>query len=240
VYLRHGQIAVAMDVEVKAGHGEEKVRTNRYVLSGDLIAGRVTKVLNADNTITAEKSWHHLDHLNSTKAVTDEDGAIVVSYVYRAFGEQLRRLDASGLDTDDKAKYSYGGKELDSVTNLYYFNARYYDATIGRFINVDPIQDGSNWYVYAGNNPLSLVDPTGLEDSNIINLSKEMSLQIGPYVIRETKRKPELNIWKGAYSEYMIAKNAAYIAKQISLNENLKAAMLSTSSSTVALIGDFA
>ena len=47
---------------------------------------------------------------------------------------------------------------------LYYFNARYYDATIGRFINVDPIQDGLNWYVYANNNPLNRVDPTGLDD----------------------------------------------------------------------------
>ena len=45
---------------------------------------------------------------------------------------------------------------------LYYFNARYYDQTIGRFINVDPIQDGLNWYVYANNNPLNRVDPTGL------------------------------------------------------------------------------
>jgi RHS repeat-associated protein len=41
--------------------------------------------------------------------------------------------------------YTYGGKEMDENTNLYYFNARYYDATTGRFINVDPIQDGSNW-----------------------------------------------------------------------------------------------
>ena len=84
-----------------------------------------------------------------------------VLYEYRAFGEQLKRLDASGADTEDSAKYSYGGKELDD-TELYYFNARYYDAAIGRFVNVDPIQDGSNWYVYVRNNPLGFVDPTGL------------------------------------------------------------------------------
>ncbi|KKQ08404.1 MAG: RHS repeat-associated core domain protein [Candidatus Daviesbacteria bacterium GW2011_GWB1_36_5] len=49
---------------------------------------------------------------------------------------------------------------------LYYFNARYYDATIGRFINVDPIQDGLNWYVYCNNNPLNFKDPTGLQTNN--------------------------------------------------------------------------
>ena len=85
-------------------------------------------------------------------------------YEYRAFGEQLKKLG------EGEAKYTYGGKELDDNTNLYYFNARYYDATIGRFINVDPIQDGTNWYVYCNNNPLSFVDPTGLEE--LIEISK--------------------------------------------------------------------
>jgi RHS repeat-associated protein len=74
--------------------------------------------------------------------------------------EHVKALYDSYLE--DETKYTYGGKELDDNTNLYYFNARYYDATIGRFINVDPIQDGSNWYVYVNNNPLNMVDPTGL------------------------------------------------------------------------------
>ena len=170
VYLRHGQIAVAMDIEVNSDQTTQKGTINRYVLSGDLLAGRVTTTVHADDTTTVEKSWYHLDHLNSTKCVTDASGTIVVNYTYRAFGEQLKRLDASGNETSDEAKYSYGGKELDEVTNLYYFNARYYDATIGRFINVDPVQDGSNWYVYCSNNPLSFVDPTGLEEHRKGNL----------------------------------------------------------------------
>ena len=112
------------------------------------------------SVIIREKSvlWYHLDHLNSTKAVTGQDGKREALYEYRSFGEELRKLGSG------KAKYTYGGKELDSSTNLYYFNARYYDATIGRFINVDPIQDGLNWYVYCNNNPLNRVDPTGLKD----------------------------------------------------------------------------
>ena len=123
-----------------------------------------------------------------------------MSYTYRAFGEQLKKLDNSGTDTEDDAKYSYGGKELDENTNLYYFNARYFedhgwsniargrdagraiDATTGRFINVDPIQDGSNWYVYCDNNPLSMVDPSGLFHFAKTNLKglPWMSLSRGP------------------------------------------------------------
>jgi RHS repeat-associated protein len=162
VYLRHGQIAVAMDIELTPESTTERGSSNRYLLSGDLLAGRVTTTRNLDGTTTVKKSWYHLDHLNSTKCITDAAGVIEVNYTYRAFGEQLRRLAADGTPTEDVAKYSYGGKELDEEIGLYYFNARYYDATLGRFISLDPIQDGSNWYVYCSNNPLCFVDPSGL------------------------------------------------------------------------------
>ncbi len=61
----------------------------------------------------------------------------------------------------------YTGKPLDSNTGLYYFGARFYDPVTGRFITEDS-QMGSpsdpqsmNRYVYADNNPLCVVDPTG-------------------------------------------------------------------------------
>jgi len=44
----------------------------------------------------------------------------------------------------------------------YYSNARWYDPTLGRFITEDPARDGSNWFAYCRNNPLTYVDPTGL------------------------------------------------------------------------------
>jgi len=165
LYLRHGQIAVAMDVEVYAPASPEGATkqgvVNRYVLSGDFLAGRVQTATAKLGTKTTIRSYYHLDHLNSTKVVSDATGAVEVQYVYRAFGEQLRKLGAGD------ATYTYGGKELDDQTNLYYFNARYYDATTGRFINVDPIQDGTNWYVYCSNNPLGMVDPTGLDPDDV-------------------------------------------------------------------------
>jgi len=159
VYLRHGQIAVAMDIEVKYDSTSDYGSINRYVLSGDLLAGKITKTIKLDNSIVTKKEWYHLDHLNSTKATTDEAGKMSTMYEYRAFGEELKKLGSGD------AKYKFQGKELDEETNLMYFNARYYDQTIGRFINVDPIQSGENWYVAFGNNPLNKVDPTGLEDN---------------------------------------------------------------------------
>ena len=76
-----------------------------------------------DDSVMFAKSWCHPDHLDSTKCVTDSNGVVEVNYTYRAFGEQLKRQDAEGNETEDKAKYSYGGKELDEDTYLYYFNA---------------------------------------------------------------------------------------------------------------------
>jgi RHS repeat-associated protein len=56
----------------------------------------------------------------------------------------------------------FTGKEYDGDSGLYYFNARWYEADLGRFISEDPARDGGNWYVYAGNNPLRYVDPSGM------------------------------------------------------------------------------
>jgi RHS repeat-associated protein len=150
LYLRHGQTSVAMDIEL--GQAGIKGKINRYVLSGELLAGRITKTVKIDGSISYDFSYYHLDHLNSTKCVSDEAGVVEVRYVYRAFGSQLAKIGSG------EAKYTYSGKELDGETNLYYFNARYYDAEIGRFISVDPAKDGLNWYVYCNNNPLSFKD----------------------------------------------------------------------------------
>ena len=72
------------------------------------------------------------------------------------------RKDLNGISE----KYKYTGKEKD-ITGLYYFGARYYDPTIGRFITKDPIKGNSmnpqtlNPYVYCLNNPMKYIDPDG-------------------------------------------------------------------------------
>ncbi len=70
---------------------------------------------------------------------------------------------ASGTLNTDKL---FTGQRLDE-TGLYYYGARYYDATIGRFISADTLVPDSknpqslNRYSYCRNNPLKYVDPTG-------------------------------------------------------------------------------
>jgi len=56
-------------------------------------------------------------------------------------------------------------RKRDGETGLYFYRARYYDATVGRFISEDPIgfEGGTvNLYEYAKDNPLRHKDPMGL------------------------------------------------------------------------------
>ncbi|MBP5156318.1 MAG: RHS repeat-associated core domain-containing protein [Treponema sp.] len=55
------------------------------------------------------------------------------------------------------------GKEYDSWTGLYNYGFRDYSAMFGRFTSVDPIQDGHNWYAYVNSDPVSWLDPWGLD-----------------------------------------------------------------------------
>ena len=57
--------------------------------------------------------------------------------------------------------------QTDAHSGLQLLGHRYYDASIGRFISSDPIQDGMNWYAYCENNPTARVDPLGFNGLSI-------------------------------------------------------------------------
>ena len=60
--------------------------------------------------------------------------------------------------------YQFNGKELDSVTGLYNYGARYYDPSLSVWTGVDPLADqfaGWSPYNYTMNNPINMIDPDG-------------------------------------------------------------------------------
>ena len=103
-------------------------------------------------------SYSHNDHLGSPRVVTDANGVVTSTMSTKPFGEP----HAGSIPTS----YGFTGKDLDD-TGLYYFAARYYDASVGRFITEDnwvgrlSTPASQNRYVYVVNNPLKYVDPTG-------------------------------------------------------------------------------
>lgn len=110
-----------------------------------------------------ERFYYHTDGLGSVLALTDAAGVAVRSYLYTAFGTIA---DEFGLLENP---YTYTGREYDPESGLYYYRARYYDATIGRFLQQDPIGFAAgdpNLYRFVFNNPGNLVDPFGLQSSS--------------------------------------------------------------------------
>jgi RHS repeat-associated protein len=101
--------------------------------------------------------YYHTDGVGSIRALTDATGQVVARFDYEPFGD-VSKTEGSYVNQE---AHRFTGKPQDPGTGLYYFNARYYDSEIGRFISVDPARDGLNWYAYAAGNPLRYVDPDG-------------------------------------------------------------------------------
>ena len=105
----------------------------------------------------------HTDHLQSTNVITDLSGEQAHLYEYEPFGETVRDEG----DADAATAYKYTGQEEDEAVGLYYYHARYYDASLGRFIQADSIVQSPydpqtlNRYAYCRNNPVKFVDPSG-------------------------------------------------------------------------------
>ena len=101
-------------------------------------------------------TYYHSDGLSSILKMTDATGDVTRAYRYDSFG----RIE-SGSSYDG---YSFTGWEWDSQTSLYFYRGRYYDPTLGRFLNEDPIGllGGINLYTYVGNDPTNYVDPAAL------------------------------------------------------------------------------
>ncbi len=79
------------------------------------------------------------------------------------FGETMAEQKASGYYNN---AYKFNGKEQDAETGLYYYGARYYDPRSSVWLNVDPLaSDFPSWtpYHYVHDNPINLIDPTGME-----------------------------------------------------------------------------
>jgi len=65
--------------------------------------------------------------------------------------------------------YLFQGARYDAETGFYYFRNRTYDPRAGRFLQRDPVWDEQNvggWQTFAGNNPVSRADPSGLGDGD--------------------------------------------------------------------------
>lgn len=127
-----------------------KLNTTYYKVNDEVVAKK-----NPDGTI----NYYHNDHLGSTSVLTNQSGAVVEKTTYEPYGE----VKSGGT----KSKFGYTGQEKDQETGLNYYDSRYYDPHLQRFVQPDTMlpdvydPQQLNRYSYARNNPLKYTDPTG-------------------------------------------------------------------------------
>jgi RHS repeat-associated protein len=125
----------------------------------------------AMKTGAEDPKWLVGDHLGSTSVVANYDGTVFINGItparqgYKAWGEQRfpDPLSGSPLPTT----FRYTGQRESASFGLYFYGARWYDNTLGRFTSPDtdvPESQGvQGWdrYGYVNNNPLVYKDPNG-------------------------------------------------------------------------------
>ena len=118
--------------------------------------------------VTTEGVTYYLayDQVGSLRAVADSAGNVIKRSDYDSFGNII-------TDTNEafKLPLGFGGGLHDRDTGLVRFGYRDYDPDIGRWTAKDPIffaGSDTDLYGYVLNDPINLIDPLGLEFSDIL------------------------------------------------------------------------
>lgn len=136
-----------------------------------------------------------LDIQGSVREIVDESGAALQSYAFDVLGRMTSVADAVGTPVDPAnaaliQSLGFSAQPFDAESGLWFYRARYYDPSLGRFISEDVIAGALslpqtlNAYTFVANNPLRNRDPLGLQ-----------SFQIGldPLVVNPEPDVPDLD-----------------------------------------------
>lgn len=156
------------------GDGPESEQTERFVYDGDHITlvfdengeqthrylhgPQIDQVL-AEEVANGEVRWALADNQGTVRDVIDSDGNVLNHVTYDSFGQIT-----SETISDTDFRFGYTGREFDEETGQYYYRARYYDASVGRFISEDTVgfsAGDTNLYRYVFNNSTNYTDPSG-------------------------------------------------------------------------------
>jgi RHS repeat-associated protein len=164
-YLYTGQQLLETRVGTTSDTPQTAAIQYQYVWSPTGLNVPILRDTYADGAVvSADRLYYLTDANNNVTAVTDDTGAVQERYSYDAYGNATI-YDADWVERSSSSVNNtllFAGMFVDPTTGLYYARARWFNPSTGAFITQDPAQAETNLYGYAGNDPISESDPTGL------------------------------------------------------------------------------
>jgi len=144
--------------EIAEYQGTSTVNFTRSFIYG---AGLDEPIVSID--ASGNLTYQFADASISVIALANANGQVTEKYAYAAYGN----ANVTATTQGGTAAYRYAGRRFDPETGLYYNRARMYSASLGRFLQTDPIgtDGGINIYAYTGDDPINAVDPMGKDCS---------------------------------------------------------------------------
>jgi RHS repeat-associated protein len=108
-----------------------------------------------EGTTLTDKRFLHADERGSIIAVSNSAGTSIATNKYDEYG-----IPAA----TNVGRFGYTGQTWLPEVGMWYYKARMYSPTLGRFLQTDLMgyQYGMNWYGYVGADPVNFVDPSGM------------------------------------------------------------------------------
>ena len=105
-------------------------------------------------------NFYHADANGNITCLIDADQNPVALYRYDPFGNTI----SSSGPLASANVYRFSSKEIHAGTGMYYYGYRFYDPSVQRWINRDPIEEngGFNLYNFVFNDPIDWADYSGL------------------------------------------------------------------------------
>ena len=168
-----------------------------------LVVAKILRQSNSSSTIdfyyegsallgfkTAGANYYYLFNLQGDViGIINSSGTQVVSYTYDAYGKVLTTTGSLASTIGVLNPFRYRGYYLDSETGLYYLNDRYYDPSVGRFLNADGRISGIggnirgyNLFSYCMDNPVNMVDHNGDKPGDLFDTMDEAARDAAVYL----------------------------------------------------------